>query len=84
MCASRGIAEAERESQASRSQAPSSRRTDVRSASSGDAQGCARDGACARRALNFFLHPPRGTGNHDHLPRAATTTPSHHARSSCQ
>jgi hypothetical protein len=23
--------------------------------------------------------PPRGTGNHGHLPRAATTTPSHHA-----
>jgi hypothetical protein len=22
--------------------------------------------------------PPRGTGNHCHLPRAATTTPSHH------
>jgi hypothetical protein len=36
---------------------------------------------CYRRrtARLRSLHPPRGTGNHGHLPRAATTTPSHHA-----
>jgi hypothetical protein len=42
-------------------------RTDVPSTGSGDARGCARGGACARRALNF---PPKM--NHAELIRIRT------------